>query len=72
MRRGELYTLEDEQIDPTAGTITLRVTKTRRPRNPPSPSGRDNEHLELRLWVSAAFVLGTMGAATPDFLIPTA
>jgi integrase len=32
MRRGELYALTDKQIDLAAGTITLRVTKTRRPR----------------------------------------
>ena len=32
MRRGELYALTDTQIDLSAGTITLRVTKTRRPR----------------------------------------
>jgi integrase len=32
MRRGELFDLQDRQVDLAAGSITLRVTKTRKPR----------------------------------------
>ena len=32
MRRGELFSLVDRQLDLKAGTVTLRVTKTRKPR----------------------------------------